>query len=143
MKSIRIENRRVYYDYFVLETLECGLSLRGNEVKSIYHGMCNINHAYLFIENNQLILRGAHITKWDTANIFDVDENRDIYLLAHKKEIIKFTSKIKEQGLTLIPLSIYMKNGKFKIEIGLCKGKKLYDKREAIKLRDLNRIKQF
>lgn len=137
--GFKILNRRISYDYHVLEKLECGIALKGNEVKSIHNGICNINYAYASVENRQLILKGAHISKWDTANNFDTEEKRDIVLLAHKKEIVALRSKLQEKGLSLIPSRIYPKDGKLKIEICLCKGKKLYDKRETLKKRDMER----
>lgn len=142
-KTIRIENKKAYYDYFILEKLECGISLWGNEVKSIREGKCNIKQAWCTIQDGNLVIRGMHISPWDTSNRFDVDENREKQLLAHKKEIGRLQGKLAEEGLTLIPLAVYfVENGKCKVEIGLCKGKKNYDKRESIKKRDMERAIQ-
>ena len=106
MKSVIIENKKAYYDYFVKEELECGIVLRGNEVKSIKNGMCNLKSAWCQIQNGNLVIRGMHITKWDTSNLFDIDEDRERILLAHKKEILKLLQKINEDGVTLIPLKL-------------------------------------
>lgn len=103
-KSFEIENRKARYMYEVIESLECGISLRGNEVKSIASGMANIGEAWVSIEDNQLVLRNARVTRWDTANAFDVSENRDRILLAHKSEILKYKQAVKEKGLTLVNL---------------------------------------
>ena len=133
-------NRRAYYDYFVEDKLECGISLTGNEIKSILAGKVNIVGAWITIQNNELVLRGCHIDKWDTANLFDVDEDRERKLLAHKNEIRKLIMRLKLEGITLIPLRIYFaENGKCKVELGVCKGKKNYDKRASIKERDIKR----
>ena len=138
-----IENKKAYHDYFVDETLECGIQLRGNEVKSIRSSMCSIKEAWCQVQNNELVIRGMHITKWGTTNLFDIDEDRERVLLAHKKEIRVLGEKVKENGISIIPLKVYFKNGKCKVLIGVCRGKKLYDKREALKdmqvKRDINR----
>lgn len=138
-----IENKKAYHDYFVDETLECGIQLRGNEVKSIRSSMCSIKEAWCQVQNNELVIRGMHITKWGTTNLFDIDEDRERVLLAHKKEIRVLGEKVKEKGISIIPLKVYFKNGKCKVLIGVCRGKKLYDKREALKdmqvKRDINR----
>lgn len=138
-----IENKKAYHDYFVDETLECGIQLRGNEVKSIRSSMCSIKEAWCQVQNNELVIRGMHITKWGTTNLFDIDEDRERVLLAHKKEIQVLGEKVKEKRVSIIPLKVYFKNGKCKVLIGVCRGKKLYDKREALKdmqvKRDINR----
>ena len=122
------------------ETLECGISLKGNEVKSIRDGKCNIKEAWVSIQNGNLVIRGMHIAKWDTANMFDVDENRERQLLAHKKEISKLSDAISQNGITLIPLKVYFNDkGKCKILVGVCKGKHNYDKRESLKERQTKR----
>lgn len=134
-----IENRKARYDYFTEDTLECGIALRGNEVKSIASGQCNLTQAWCNIQNNNLVLRGMHISKWETSNSFDVDEDRERVLLAHKSEIRKLKHKVDEDGITLIPLKAYFVNGKCKVLIGICRGKKNYDKRESIKKRTIER----
>lgn len=139
-KSVEINNKKAYHDYFVNETLECGISLKGNEVKSIRDGKCNIKEAWVSIQNGRLVIRGMHIAKWDTANMFDVDENRERQLLAHKKEILKLSDTISQKGITLIPLKVYFNDkGKCKILVGVCKGKHNYDKRESLKERQTKR----
>jgi SsrA-binding protein len=139
MNSINIENRKAYHDYFVKNMIECGIALRGNEVKSIRKGSCNLKGAWCTIQDGQLVARGIHISKWDSANAFDVDETRERVLLAHKQEIRKLEKAIKEQGVTLIPLKMYFFKGKCKILIGECVGKHNYDKRETLKQKDIQR----
>lgn len=140
MRNMRIENRKARYDYFVEERLECGIELRGNEVKSILEGQCSIKEAWCTVQNGELVLRGMRVSPWKTSNAFDVDENRERRLLAHKSEIRKLQQAAKEDGVTLVPLSVYFSsNGKCKVEVGLCKGKKNYDKRETTKKRDVER----
>ena len=138
-KTITIENRKARHDYFVLETLICGIELRGNEVKSIRSGMCNINNAWIDIKNNELFIKNMHITKYDTANTFDVDVLRDRRLLVHKREILKLAQKVKEQGITLIPLEVFFDKQYCKVELGICKGKHNYDKRQTLKEKQTNR----
>lgn len=132
-KSITIENKKAYHDYFILESLECGIELKGHEVKSIRCGMCSLKDAWCVIKDNQLYLTNSHITRYDTMMDFDVNERRDRRLLAHKHEIKKLASKLIDNGITLIPLKMYFTNGKCKILIGLAKGKHTYDKRETLK----------
>ena len=134
-----IENRKVHHNYFVEDTLECGISLRGNEIKSIIAGMCNINEAWCSIENGQLILHNMYIAKYETANVYDVNERRDRVLLAHKSEIRKLASKIAEQGYTLAPIKVYWEKQYCKVKIGICKGKHNYDKRNTLKEKDTKR----
>lgn len=134
-----IVNKKAFHDYFVMDKIECGLSLRGNEVKSIRAGKMSIKEAWVKSEGNHLILVGSHISKWDTANSFDVDEKRDRTLLAHKKEIVKLANLVKQDGVTLIPLEVIEKKGKFKLIVGICKGKHNYDKRESMKKKAIER----
>ena len=134
-----IENRKARHDYFIEKELECGISLVGNEVKSIKAGMASIKEAYCSIKNGTLIVSGMRVTKWDTANKFDVDELRDRVLLAHKREILNLAQKVKLDGYTLVPLKIYESRGKLKMSIGLCKGKHNYDKRESLKQKQVAR----
>ena len=133
---VDLKNKKAYHDYFVDSSLEVGLCLRGNEVKSIRAGKCNIKGAWATIQNNELVLRGMHIHKWETSNVFDVDEDREIKLLAHKREISKLVGLIKQKGYSLIPISMYFKGNFVKIELGIGKGKKLYDKRRDIAKKD-------
>ena len=132
-------NKKAYHDYFVEETLECGMCLSGNEVKSVKAGKISIKESWISIEDRELILKGCHITKWETSNMFDVDERREKKLLAHKTEIKKWANQIKLDGYTIIPLEVYEKHGLCKIKIGLCKGKHNYDKRDALKKKDMKR----
>lgn len=134
-----IENRKAYHDYFVEDTLECGISLRGNEVKSIRSGKAGIKESWVVIQDGNLVLRGMHISLWGTANAFDVDEDREKRLLAHKKEIVKLESQVSQKGMTLIPLRVYFnERGKCKVLVGVCRGKKNYDKRETMKMKQVN-----
>ena len=130
MKLI-INNKKVNHDYFILDTYEAGIQLKGTEIKSIRLGKSNINDAYAKIKKGECILYNMHISKYEMGNIFNHDERRDRKLLLHKKEILKLSNKLKlEESLTLIPTKLYFIGGLCKIEIALCKGKKLYDKRE-------------
>lgn len=128
-----IENRKAYHEYFVEETLQCGVELRGNEVKSIRDGKASIKEAWVAIENGELFVKKMHITKWETSNMFDVDEDRVRKLLAHKSEIRELDRKVQRDGYTLVPLKVYFDNGKVKVLVGLCKGKHNYDKRAVEK----------
>lgn len=146
--NVEINNKKAYHDYFVNETLECGIALRGNEVKSIRDGKVSIKESWCRVQDGNLVIRGMHITKWDTANNFDVDEDRERVLLAHKREIRSLEMQVMQDGVTLLPLKIYFKNGKCKVLIGVCKGKKNYDKRESMKeaqvKRDISRaVKEY
>ncbi len=134
-----INNRKANHYYYVEDKIECGIVLHGNEVKSIIAGKCNINDAYGTIENGQLILRNMFISKYETANSFDVDETRDRVLLVQKCDIRHLSSKIAEQGMTLIPLQMYWKKQYCKVMLGVCKGKHTYDKRNDLKNRQIKR----
>ena len=124
------DNRKARHDYFVLETVEAGIELVGTEVKSLRAGNVNLKDAWCSIDNGEMFIKGMHISPYDHGNIFNCDPIRVRRLLLHKKEIYKLFSQVKQQGLTLIPLSLYFKGSKVKVAVGLCKGKKLYDKRE-------------
>lgn len=143
-KTPTIENRKAHYDYYVEETLECGIELHGNEVKSIRDGKASIKESWVTIENGELFIKQMHISAWETANKFDVDENRVRKLLAHKSEIREIDRKVQRDGYTLVPLKVYFVNGRAKALIGLCKGKHNYDKRAVEKERqakkDIDRI---
>lgn len=133
-KNITIENKAASHEYFILETLECGIELLGNEVKSLSMGKASIKEAWISTGDGQMFIKNMHITQWLTANSFDVEVKRDKRLLAHKQEIRKLHARVKQEGLTLIPLKIYFNDkGRCKMLIGLCKGKKLYDKRQSDK----------
>lgn len=136
---VNINNKKAYHEYQILETLECGIALRGNEVKSIMAGKASIKEAWCSIQNNQLVIRGMHITPWHTANTFDVDETRERVLLAHKFEIRKLLAAKQQDGITLVPLHVTYKNGHIKVIVGICKGKKLYDKRQDLKEKQTRR----
>ena len=122
-------NRQARHEYFVIEALETGIELVGTEVKSLRAGTVNLKDAWVDVEQGELILRGMHISPYEKGNIFNRDPMRERRLLAHKNEIRKLAQQIKLQGYTLVPLSLYFKHGRVKVEVGLCKGKKLYDKR--------------
>jgi SsrA-binding protein len=125
------ENRKARHEYFVLEDFEAGIELYGTEVKSIRAGSVNLKEAWCDIENGELMVKGMHISPYEKGNIFNRDPLRDRRLLMHKREIMCLFGQIKQQGLTLIPLSVYFKGSLVKVKVGLCKGKKLYDKRAA------------
>lgn len=124
------DNRKARHDYFVIETIEAGIELVGTEVKSLRAGNVNLKDAWCSIENGEMFIKGMHISPYDHGNIFNCDPIRERKLLLHKKEILKLFSQVKQEGLTLVPLSLYFKGSKVKAAIGLCRGKKLYDKRE-------------
>lgn len=136
---MEILNRKARYDYEIEEEYEVGIVLKGTEIKSIREGKANIKDSYAIIRNNELFLLNTHISAYEKGNIFNHEEDRTRKLLMHKKEIMKLSNKITLEGYTLIPLKIYFKNSKVKVLLGLCKGKKNYDKREAIKKRDTER----
>ena len=136
---MEIVNRKAKYNYQIFETLEAGIVLTGTEIKSLRLGKANIKDSYARVKNNEVFLINMHISSYDNGNIFNHDETRERKLLLHKKEILKFRDKIKLEGYTLVPLKVYLKNGKAKVLIGLAKGKKNYDKREDIKKRDIER----
>ncbi|NLP48991.1 MAG: SsrA-binding protein SmpB [Clostridiales bacterium] len=122
-------NKKAYHEYFVLESYEAGIELLGTEVKSIRQGKVNLRDSWCAVVNDELLLNGMHISPYDHGNVFNHDPLRVRRLLMHKREILRLKASLKQQGLALIPLSIYFKKGKAKIQLGLCKGKKLYDKR--------------
>ena len=132
-------NKKAYHDYFVDEKFEAGLVLHGTEVKSLRLGKCSIKESYIRIENGEVWVYGMHISPYEMGNIFNKDPLRPKKLLLHKYEINKLLGKIKEKGFTLVPLQVYFKDGKAKIEMGLCRGKKLYDKRQDIAKKDQRR----
>ncbi|MBR6073623.1 MAG: SsrA-binding protein SmpB [Bacilli bacterium] len=140
---VEINNRKAYFDYFVNREIECGIALTGTEIKSIRKGSANLKDTYARIKNNEVYLVNMYIAKYDEGHQFNHDERRQRKLLLHKKEIIKLSQEIKEQGLTLVPLKLYFKNNHAKILLGVCKGKKLYDKRESIKKRDIERDNRY
>ena len=132
-------NKKAYFDFFIDETYECGIALHGTEVKSMRMGKCSIKEAFARIEDGEVFVYGMHVSPYEKGNIFNKDPLRVKKLLLHKYEINKLLGKIKEKGYTLVPLQVYFKDGKVKVEIGLARGKKLYDKREAIAKKDQRR----
>ena len=136
---MEINNKKARYDYFIEEEIECGIVLKGTEIKSIRAGLANIKDCYAIIRDNEVFLLNMHISKYEEGSIFNHDETRTRKLLLHKKEILKLRDKLTLQGYTLIPIKLYFKNNKAKILLGVCKGKKNYDKRETIKKRDNER----
>lgn len=132
-------NKKAYHDYFIEEKYEAGISLAGTEVKSIRMGKVSIKEAYVEIKRGEAFVTGMNVSPYEKGNIFNRDPLRVRKLLLHKKEIVKLTQAIKEKGYTLVPLQVYLKRGKVKVEIGLAKGKKLYDKRESTAKRDRQR----
>lgn len=142
MSNIVCENRKARHDYFIVETFEAGIKLTGTEIKSVRAHKVNINDSYAIIRNGRCELINTHIAKYDQGNIFNHDERRSRELLLHKKEIIKLFNKIKMEGMTLIPLSLYFNQALVKVELALCKGKNLRDKREALKEADAKRSMQ-
>lgn len=132
-------NKKAYHDYFIDETYEAGIALHGTEVKSMRMGKCSIKEAFIRIENGEVFVYGMHVSPYEKGNIFNKDPLRVKKLLMHKYEINKLTGKIKEKGYTLVPLQVYFKEGRAKVEIGLARGKKLYDKRETIAKKDQKR----
>lgn len=136
---MEIKNRKANFEYFIEERYEAGIELKGTEIKSIRKGSCDIKDSFIIIKNQEAFLLNTYIAKYEEGNIFNHEERRTRKLLLHKKEIKKLLEASSKDGYSLIPLSIYLKKGKAKVEVGVCKGKKLYDKRETIKKRDLER----
>lgn len=132
-------NKKAYHDFFIEDTFEAGVSLHGTEVKSLRMGKCSIKEAFVRIENGEVFVYGMHISPYEKGNIFNKDPLRVKKLLMHRYEINKLMGKIKEKGLTLVPLKVYFKGSLAKVEIGLARGKKLYDKREDIAKKDQRR----
>ncbi len=126
------DNRKARHDYFVLEQIECGIELVGTEVKSIRNGGANLKDSWCSIDDGEMWVKGMHISPYEMGNIFNRDPMRVRRLLLHKKEIMRLLGKVKQEGLTLIPLSLYFKGSKVKLALGLCKGKKLHDKRDDL-----------
>ena len=135
-------NKKAYHDYFIDEKYEAGLVLHGTEVKSLRMGKCSVKESFIRIENGEVYIYGMHISPYEKGNIFNKDPLRVKKLLLHKQEINKLTGKVAEKGCTLVPLQVYFKDGKAKIEIGLARGKKLYDKREDIAKKDERRANE-
>ena len=135
-------NKKAYHDYFILETFEAGIALSGTEVKSIRMGKCSIKEAFVRVEKGEVFIYGMHISPYEKGNIFNKDPLRERKLLLHRSEINKLLGKTKEQGITIMPLKVYLKGSFVKVEIGLARGKKLYDKRQDIAKKDQKREAQ-
>lgn len=132
-------NRKAFHEYFVLDRYEAGIELFGTEVKSIRGGNLNLKDSYCYVKNGEIFVRGMHISPYEKGNIFNRDPLRPKKLLMHKKEILKLMGLVSQKGFTLVPLSVYLSKSMVKIEIGLCRGKKLYDKRDDMAKKQANR----
>ena len=133
------ENRKARHDYFIEESYECGMELKGTEVKSMRQGRCNLKESFAIVKNGEVFVEGMHISPYEQGNIFNTDPMRPKRLLLHKSEIRKLGGLVQRQGYTLIPLSVYQKDGRMKLSLGLCVGKHLHDKRDAMAERDAQR----
>ena len=132
-------NRKAYHNYFIMEGFEAGIALTGTEIKSVREGRISLNEAYIRPDNGELYLTGAHIARYEPGSYMSHEPTRERKLLMHRKEINILISRVQERGLTLMPIKVYLKEGKAKLEVALAKGKKLYDKREAIAERESDR----
>lgn len=137
--KIIAQNKKAYHDYFVLETYEAGMELYGTEIKSIRNGRVNLKDSWCSVDNGEMFALGVHISPYEQGNIFNREPLRKKRLLLHKKEIMRLFGQSQQQGLSVIPLRLYIKNGRAKLEIGLCKGKKNYDKRAVAAKKDADR----
>ena len=142
-KKLIANNKKAYHDYFILEKYEAGIVLHGTEVKSLRMGKCSIKEAFIRVEDGEMFIYGMHISPYEKGNIFNKDPLRVKKLLLHRKEIDKIFGKMKEQGITVVPLQVYFSGSLVKVEIGLAKGKKLYDKRADIAKKDQKREAQM
>lgn len=136
---MEILNKKVNFDYEIIDTFETGIVLTGTEIKSIRLGKCNLKDSYAIIKNNEIFILNMHISQYEQGNRFNHEETRTRKLLMHKKEILKLRDKLEIEGFTLVPIKLYFKGNKAKLLIGLAKGKKNYDKRESIKKKDIER----
>ncbi len=136
---MEILNRKARFNYEIIDTIECGIVLKGTEIKSIRAGKANIKDSYGIIKNNEVYILNMHISPYENGGVFNHDETRTRKLLLHKNQILKLKNKLELDGFTLVPLKLYFVNGRAKIELGLCRGKKIYDKRESSKKRDIER----
>ena len=132
-------NKKAYFDYFIEDKYEAGVALHGTEVKSIRMGKCSIKESYIKIEDGEVFIYGMHISPYEKGNISNKDPMRIKKLLMHKYEINKLNGKLQQKGLTLVPLQVYLKGGLVKVEVGLARGKKLYDKRDSLAKKDMKR----
>ncbi len=133
------ENRKARHDYFIEETYECGIELKGTEVKSMRQGKVNLKESFAHIKNGEMLVEGMHISPYDHGSYFNTDPLRPKRLLLHKNEIRKLNQQVQKQGYTLVPLSVYLKNGRMKLSLGVCVGKHLHDKRDAMAERTVKR----
>ena len=138
VKSVA-NNRKAYHDYFIEDKFEAGIELAGTEVKSIRQGHVNLKDAFAIVKDGEMLVHGMHISPYEKGNIFNKDPLRPRKLLMHKREILRLHARVKQDGYALVPLSVYFKGPRVKVELGLAKGKKLYDKREAAAQRDAKR----
>lgn len=138
IKSVA-NNRKAYHDYFIEDKFEAGIELAGTEVKSIRQGSVNLKDAFAIVKDGEMMVHGMHISPYEKGNIFNKDPLRPRKLLMHKREILRLHAKVKQDGYALVPLSVYFKGARVKVELGLAKGKKLYDKRDAAAARDAKR----
>ncbi len=138
-KKVIAENRKARFDYFIEDSYECGVALEGTEVKSVKNGNISYPDGFAEVVNGEIFLKNFHISEYAFSSIFNHNPDRPKKLLLHKEEIKKISRKIDQKGYTLIPLDVYLKDGRVKISLGVCKGKKQFDKRETIKSRDINR----
>lgn len=132
-------NKKAFHEYFVIESFECGIALSGTEIKSIRQGGVNLKDAWCNIESGEMLIKQMHISPYEQGNRFNKPPARDRKLLMHKREIMRLFGTVKQEGLALVPLSLYFKGSLVKVQLGLCKGKKLHDKREVAAKRDANR----
>lgn len=138
-EKLVVQNRRAHHDYFIIEKVEAGIELLGTEVKSLRAGQMTLKDSYAEVRDGQMYLVGSHISPYDKGNIYNHDPERSRRLLLHKREILKLAARVAEKGLTLVPLRVYFKEGRAKVELGLCKGKHTVDKRDAIRDREVLR----
>lgn len=137
--NVVAQNKKARHDYFILETYEAGIELKGTEIKSLRNGSCNLKDSFVRIKNGEAYLENMHIAPYKQGNIFNVDSRRIRKLLLHKKEIRKLDQKVMQEGLTIVPLRVYFNKSHAKVEIALAKGKKNYDKRQSLKEKDMKR----
>lgn len=140
---VEVKNKKAYFDYTILNEIETGIALTGTEIKSVRKGSIDLKDTFVNIKNNEAYVLNMYIAKYEEGNIFNHDERRTRKLLLHKSEIKKLKEQIKIEGLTIIPLKLYFKKNKVKLLIGVCKGKKLYDKRASLKEKDLKRETRY
>lgn len=139
MEKIFAQNKKARHDYFIEKTYEAGVELKGTEVKSIRAGKANLKESYVTIKNGEVFVVGMHVSPYREGNIFNVDPLRERKLLLNKREILRLNQEVQLKGMTLVPISLYEKNGRVKMELAVARGKKLYDKRESIKEKDIKR----